>query len=61
MKRLIVVLLFLSAPAFAQEKRPVTQDDVMALKSVGGAAISPDGKTVIYTVSYADMKEKVQP
>jgi dipeptidyl aminopeptidase/acylaminoacyl peptidase len=32
-------------------------DDIMALKTVGGTAISPDGRQVLYTLSYADMKE----
>jgi dipeptidyl aminopeptidase/acylaminoacyl peptidase len=32
-------------------KRPMTIDDMMALKNVGGAAISPSGATIVYTVS----------
>ena len=38
--------------AFAQSaKRPMTIDDMMALKNVGGAAISPNGSLIVYQVS----------
>ncbi|HKW09475.1 MAG TPA: hypothetical protein VJO33_03785, partial [Gemmatimonadaceae bacterium] len=32
-------------------KRPMNIEDMMALKNVGGAAISPNGALVVYTVS----------
>jgi dipeptidyl aminopeptidase/acylaminoacyl peptidase len=62
MKRLsfaiaICFCLILTAPAIAQTKRAMTYDDIMALKTVGGTAISPDGKHALYMLSYADMKE----
>ena len=41
----------------AQTPRPMTFDDVMALKTVGNTAISPDGKQIAYTLSWADMKD----
>ena len=41
----------------AQTPRPMNYDDVMAIKTVGSTAISPDGKQVAYTLSSADMKE----
>jgi dipeptidyl aminopeptidase/acylaminoacyl peptidase len=42
----------LSQTTFAQgAKRPMTIDDMMAVKNVGGAAISPNGSLVAYTVS----------
>ncbi len=53
----ICFCVFLTATAIAQTKRAMTYDDVMALKTVGGTAISPDGKHVVYTLGYADMKE----
>lgn len=53
----ICICLLLAAPAIAQTKRAMTYDDIMALKTVGGTAISPDGKHALYTLSYADMKE----
>src|SRR5262245_43718392 len=51
-KRITVTLLALAlfpASTFAQ-KRAVAIDDVMNLKSVGAATVSPDGTQVIYTV-----------
>jgi dipeptidyl aminopeptidase/acylaminoacyl peptidase len=44
-----VALALLCAPAFAQ-KRPVTIDDILALRAVSSATISPDGTQVLYTV-----------
>jgi len=42
----------LGSTAVAQSaKRPMTIDDMMALKNVGGAQISPNGALVVYTVS----------
>jgi len=62
MKRLMLasavcICLALPSASYAQDRRPMTFDDVMALKNVGGVNISPDGKTVIYTLSAADLKE----
>jgi dipeptidyl aminopeptidase/acylaminoacyl peptidase len=61
MKRRIVIGLFcclaVAGAATAQTKRAMTYDDVMAMKSVGATAVSPDGKHVAYTLSYAEMKE----
>ena len=37
--------------ALAQDKRPVTIDDIMALRTVMDAQISPDGSQVLYVVS----------
>ncbi|MGE3277901.1 MAG: prolyl oligopeptidase family serine peptidase [Vicinamibacterales bacterium] len=48
--RLLTVAFLLTAPALAQQPRPVTIDDVMALKAVGAPEISPDGRRVLYTV-----------
>lgn len=41
----------------AQQKRAMTFEDVIALKTVSDAQISPDGKWVAYVVTSADMKE----
>lgn len=46
---LVVIAVLLAAPAAAQT-RPVTIDDVVDLKAVGTAEISPDGTQVLYTV-----------
>jgi dipeptidyl aminopeptidase/acylaminoacyl peptidase len=61
MKRLLALFaLTLSicvAGALAQQKRAMTFEDVLALKSVSDAQVSPDGKWVAYVVTSADMKE----
>lgn len=44
-----LALISLSSP-LAQTKRAVTFDDVLNVKAVGGATISPDGSQVLYTV-----------
>jgi len=49
--------LLLSTSAFAQEKRAMTFEDVLAVKSVSDVQVSPDGKWVAYVVTSADMKE----
>lgn len=55
---LVALLLSLSlTPALAQQKRAMTFEDVLALKSVSDAQVSPDGKWVAYVVTSADMKE----
>ena len=51
---LFALLLFVSS-VLAQTRIP-TLDDLITLKSIGGAQISPDGKWVAYTVSYGDFK-----
>ena len=49
-KLLIIVLVAASSSLSAQTKRPATFDDVLNLKAVQGATVSPDGSHVIYTV-----------
>jgi len=48
--RFVVLALALTSSASAQTKRAVTFDDVLAIKAVGGATLSPDGSQVLYTV-----------
>jgi dipeptidyl aminopeptidase/acylaminoacyl peptidase len=55
-KTLTIALLSL-ATVLAQTKRPMTPDDVMAVKSVNNARISPDGKLVLYELAYPDLKD----
>jgi dipeptidyl aminopeptidase/acylaminoacyl peptidase len=45
------------AGALAQQKRVMTFEDILALKSVSDAQVSPDGKWVAYVVTSVDMKE----
>jgi dipeptidyl aminopeptidase/acylaminoacyl peptidase len=37
-------------PAFAADKRPITPQDLWAMKRLGSPALSPDGKTAVFTV-----------
>lgn len=50
----IFVAALLSLSALAQSKRPLTFDDLMAVKRLGDAQISPDGSRVAYLVSDVD-------
>lgn len=47
-------LLALLVPAALAAQRPMTPDDIAALKQVSDAQISPDGKWVAYVVSVVD-------
>ena len=49
--------LLISLAGQAQDKRPMTFEDIMAIKNVGSPEVSPDGKSILYTVSYADMED----
>jgi dipeptidyl aminopeptidase/acylaminoacyl peptidase len=57
---LILLLAMTALPsAAAAERRVPTVDDLLSLRSVGGASLSPDGTRVAYTVSQADFKQDV--
>ncbi len=56
----LLVLLFFSTGLFAQERRPMTVEDVLALRSLSGVAVSPDGEWVAYVVTERDMEEDRQ-
>jgi dipeptidyl aminopeptidase/acylaminoacyl peptidase len=53
---LAMIVLPLAAGANAERRVP-TIDDLLSLRSVGGAVISPDGTKVAYTVSEADFTQ----
>ncbi|MFN7928636.1 MAG: S9 family peptidase [Blastocatellia bacterium] len=57
MKRALLFLPFLFSLSFAQPRRVPTIDDLLNVKTAGGAQISPDGNYVAYTVSEADWKQ----
>ena len=61
MKKFLVLLTLIATAASAQTRRPATFDDVLSIKAVQAAQLSPDGRTVIYTVrewvDEKDMKE----
>jgi dipeptidyl aminopeptidase/acylaminoacyl peptidase len=50
----VLLLNTVALLAFAQAKRPITFDDMMALKRLSEAAIAPDGTRVAYTVADVD-------
>ena len=53
---LFCALLFLaSTAAFAQSKRPFGVEDLVSLNRVSAPALSPDGKTVVFTVRETDL------
>jgi dipeptidyl aminopeptidase/acylaminoacyl peptidase len=51
----LIAFVILAVSGFAQTRVP-TLDDLLTLKTVGGTQISPDGKSVAYTVTYGDFK-----
>src|SRR6516162_397212 len=50
----LFVATLLSLTAYAQTKRPMTFDDLMAIKRIGDAQISPDSSRVAYVVTDVD-------
>ena len=59
LKQSTILLLFVVSLTFitqAQKKIP-TVDDLLNVKSLGGAQISPDGRWVAYTVTETDFKQ----
>src|SRR5437773_10953783 len=63
MKRLLIALgcltvpgLLFPLPGLSAQKRAITFDDYLALKSVGSSQLSPDGKWVAYTVTEQSLK-----
>jgi len=60
MKKLREVLLSVLAISIAvglaaQTRRPMTAEDAVAIKAVGGTQISPDGRHVVFTVRELDL------
>jgi dipeptidyl aminopeptidase/acylaminoacyl peptidase len=48
---LAAIVCVLALPAYAQTKRPMTFEDMMAMKRLGETAVSPDGQWLAYSVS----------
>src|SRR5690349_4635014 len=44
------LILLLSAPLQAADRRPMTARDLWACQRLGAPALSPDGRTVVFTV-----------
>ena len=51
---LLVLLLFVAHASFAQKNASVSFEKWISLKGVGSPVISPDGKTIVYSVTSAD-------
>lgn len=52
------MLLCVSNPMDAQERRPLQVDDMFAIKGVGAPVISPDGAWIAYTVSETSLEDE---
>ena len=50
-RAVLVALIMMPALVAAQSKRPMSENDLMRVRGVGGVAISPGGDRVLYTVS----------
>ncbi len=50
-------LLLLSVLGLTAAPRPMTPDDILNVKALNNAKISPDGKLVLYEVAYPDLKD----
>src|SRR3954463_10447249 len=48
--RLVALFLALVVPGFA-DKRPIVPQDLWAMKRLGSPALSPDGKSAIFSVT----------
>ncbi|HEY2857988.1 MAG TPA: S9 family peptidase [Terracidiphilus sp.] len=53
----IALSAVLIAPAIAQTKRPMTFEDMMAMKRLGETAVSLDGKWLAYSVTSVDLEK----
>ncbi len=51
---LLVILVFANVSMFAQKNSSVSFEKWISLKGVGSPVISPDGKTIVYSVSSTD-------
>src|SRR5215467_4473578 len=60
MRREFVALLALAATAFAQ-KKPFTVDALLSLQRISDPQISPDGRTVAFTVQSIDVAANKRP
>jgi len=54
MKKL-ALLLAIALPALAQSQRPITFEDMSAMRRIGAPRVSPDGKWVAYDASTIDL------
>jgi Tol biopolymer transport system component len=61
MKRVFILcLIAISTTSIAQTKKPITHEDMWAMKRVAAPAVSPDGKWVIFGLTEPSYDEKEQ-
>jgi len=53
----LILSCLLISVLIADEKRPVTIEDIFTLKDISEVQLSPDGSSILYVVSVADFKE----
>ena len=54
---ILILACWLISVLLANEKRPVTINDIFTLKDITEAQLSPDGSSILYVVSVADFQE----
>jgi hypothetical protein len=52
----MILVAALAATAAAQQQRPMTAQDLWSMGRVGAPAVSPDGRSVVYTVTHYDLE-----
>ncbi len=57
MNKLLLILFLLPIAIYSQLKQPLTVDDLWAMKRVGSFDLSPDGKTIAFSVTTYNMNE----
>jgi len=53
-------VLVVAAAGFAQARRPMTFEDMMAMKRLGETAVSPDGRWLVYSVTTVDLNQNTK-
>jgi dipeptidyl aminopeptidase/acylaminoacyl peptidase len=56
----VFLLVLVGTSAFTQPKRPMTFEDMMAMKRLGDTAVSPDGKWLAYSVTSVDLEKNTR-
>ena len=57
---LVLFVLAVLVPAAFAQKRPMTFEDMMAMKRLGETAVSPDGKWLAYSVTTVDLEKNTK-
>lgn len=57
MKTFLTLILFIPFILFAQTKHPLTVDDLWSMKRIGTFDLSPDNKTIAFSITTYNMEE----